>query len=205
MLICIQKGHRCRQPFLFSYEEVDVDHIGVPYNFNVTWHTSTVGVNMVRRHPMQVSEDTMKVFQQCHESVKAKSIGRSVCQTILSLRAEIARLEAGAPKVKGPPSPSQNAEALEEQPEAVTKTDAPTPTEAGEPSTKTEATVYVEPAHHQCKFYTMGEDGLVHCAKDYDAKGLIHRVTLDVCAQDWKRVQRHLHQDQAVANHVLTA
>lgn len=80
-------------------------------------------------------------------------------------------------------------QAVETQPDLPVKTDAETPTGVGETSTKTKATVQDELDHHSCKFFTMGEDDLVHCAKDYDAKGLIHRVTLDVCTQDWKRVQ----------------
>lgn len=39
-----------------------------------------------KRYPLQVSEDVMNLFRECHEQMGARSIGESVKETILRLR-----------------------------------------------------------------------------------------------------------------------
>lgn len=40
--------------------------------------------------------------------------------------------------------------------------------------------------HPPCPFFTLGED-VVMCGKDYDKKGVVHKVPEDVCMQCWQR------------------
>lgn len=47
-------------------------------------------------------------------------------------------------------------------------------------------------AKYRCSFYSLF-NGIVHCSKDYDQRGVIHKVTQEVCDMCWER-QKHAQQ-----------
>jgi len=83
------------------------------------------------------------------------------------------RLDAGGPTVKGP---------VKDAGEKHTTTPPETPTGALHSSLL--PTLYPS---SQCLFFSQIKDGIVHCSKDWDTKGIIYRVTIAVCRQHWDR------------------
>jgi hypothetical protein len=74
------------------------------------------------------------------------------------------------------------------QPQPAVLVEAPTTTknETVKPAEVPVAQVESQP----CPYYSFNRpQSLVHCSKDYDTKGMIHRVTQEVCDMCWDRVQ----------------
>lgn len=145
--------------------------------------------SLAKRFGMQVHPKEMALFEECHKQIGAKSIDRSIAKTIRHLRQRIKELEAQS--VKG--TVHAYVEGAKDTVEVLTQTP-----QGGEPSTRTEAPqLPVAHPSQACRFYSEGEtDGLVHCSKDYDRKGVIHRVTPTVCDQCWQLVQKDLQQQE---------
>lgn len=68
---------------------------------------------------------------------------------------------------------------------------APTPNDTKkETSEKSAETLNTKTKTQPCPYYSYNHpQALVHCSKDYDTKGLIHRVTEEVCDMCWDRIQ----------------
>lgn len=96
-------------------------------------------------------------------------------RTIKKLKGRVINLEAQLnqppPKVKPLEEPSTVKEAPQD-----TRSISATPT------------LPVE--HPQCPFYTDGSEGLVDCSKDYDTRGVIHKITQEICNQCWTRQEQ---------------
>jgi len=53
-----------------------------------------------------------------------------------------------------------------------------------------------------CPYYSFNHtQSLVHCSKDFDTKGMIHRVTQEVCDMCWERIQSK--KDQAAQDETI--
>jgi len=52
---------------------------------------------------------------------------------------------------------------------------------------------------HECEFYTFIDDQ-VNCSKDFDAKGIIHRVPEEICLLCWTRIRKAMDEDQIEAS-----
>lgn len=89
-----------------------------------------------------------------------------------------AKLEAGVlPKVEAPVGPEATPETTPETPQDY----------------------IIEIPSSQCQYYAEADDGTIHCSKDYDARGVIHRVTEVVCAMCWDRIAKRLQEDRRLA------
>lgn len=99
------------------------------------------------------------------------------------------KLEAGIPT---PPMEAPPPSSLQTPPETVGP-EPPTP----KPTETPEWTVPIP--SRQCHFYAEAEDGLVHCSKDYDAKGIIHRVTEVICAMCWDRIAKRVQDNKRLS------
>lgn len=150
-----------------------------------------------KRHSLQVSDDVMTLFRECHEKVGASSIGASVKETILVLRREgeenngceesfvrrelkhleRMRKEKGVRTIK---------EALCYLRGRIEGDD--TTQEVNQTSQHKNAPSVVENSKHPCPYYSLVGD-IVHCSKDLKTKVVIHRVTREICDRCWELQQ----------------
>jgi len=119
-----------------------------------------------------------------HISLQTKSEVTMLQSKVTKLEIQVThlqkRLDVGGPTVKRP---------VKDAVEKPTTTPPETPTSVLHPSHL--PTLYPS---SQCQFFSEPKDGIVGCSKDWDRKGIIQRVTEDVCGLCWDRVQKRLHE-----------
>ena len=140
---------------------------------------------------MQVRPETMDLFKEIHKRIGARSIGRSVAQAIVTLRARVKELEAQLTEASEKLQDTSSKPLVGSNPTSSTPTEAPVEIkpERGEPSKPESSHSPIK--EHPCRYYS-SVNGIVHCSKDLATKGIVYRVVLRVCDQCWERVQAPL-------------
>lgn len=71
------------------------------------------------------------------------------------------------------------------------------------PTATPTAPIPLDAPTHPCPYHSDADDDLVNCSKDYDTRGVIHKVTQEICDQCWQRQQtRRTTQDPTTLDEI---
>ena len=190
---------------IFPLTKMNITYICIPYALmcRSTYDLSVVNLSRGKRYPLSVSEDVMALFRQCHKEMRCRSIGASVKETILRLRRRLdENKESKYPSINpytGKPLSKreiahithiQKEKGFETTREAFAYFLGHTEKEIEKRLAKTvnqtldEAPQPKGPQIHPCPFYKYdNENDKVLCSKDFDKRGIIHRVPQAICDQ----------------------